>query len=152
MKRHKALIPLSHDHHHALKLASAIRKNAPVAKRAKLSNDDKIKDVEITYRTELIPHFKNEEDILFKTAKGKDSELDKMTSEILNEHKLIEKAVKTLRIGDTEENLDLFGKFLEAHIRKEERIVFPKIETTLSEAELDSLIGKIIAVKDSYGI
>jgi len=152
MKRHKALIPLSHDHHHALKLASAIKKDAPKTKRTLLSNNDKIKDVEITYRTELIPHFKNEEDILFKTAKGKNSELDKLISEILNEHRIIKKAVKTLRIGNAEENLDLFGKFLEAHIRKEERIVFPKIETTLSKAELDSLIGKIIAVKDSCGI
>jgi len=78
-------------------------------------------------------------------------ELDDMINEILDEHDKIHKAVSRISEGNLEQNLDEFGLLLESHIRKEERILFPKIEEILGD-ELDILDGQIIAVKDSCGI
>lgn len=43
MKRHKALIPLSHDHHHGLLLAQLVKKNVPDYKGLHKNLEGKIK-------------------------------------------------------------------------------------------------------------
>ena len=151
MKRHKTIVPLSHDHYHALLMEQAIKKNFIKTDLGLSSVRDKIKYVANAYNTELIPHFNHEEAILFPLALGRDKELDKLISEILIEHDQIHEAVSKINEGDLEENLDNFGFMLEKHIRKEERIVFPKIEEILGD-ELNIIDGQIIAISDSCGI
>ncbi|PIQ10360.1 MAG: hypothetical protein COW71_03020 [Ignavibacteriales bacterium CG18_big_fil_WC_8_21_14_2_50_31_20] len=151
MKRHKTIVPLSHDHYDGLLLAQSVKKNFIKTKLGLSSIEDKVKFVINAYNTELIPHFNHEEVILFPLALGKDEELDDMINEILDEHDKIHKAVSRISEGNLEQNLDEFGLLLESHIRKEERILFPKIEEILGD-ELDILDGQIIAVKDSCGI
>lgn len=152
MKRHSAIVPLSHDHHHALILAQALKKNAPKTGLGSKSAEEKTEAAINSYNTELIPHFNHEEVLLFPLALGKDEELDKMIHDILEEHDKIRSSIETLRDGDLEENLDAFGKLLENHVRTEERTLFPKIEEVVGEEELNILNGQIIAVKDSCGI
>ncbi|VAX28391.1 hypothetical protein MNBD_IGNAVI01-2809 [hydrothermal vent metagenome] len=147
MKRHSAIVPLSHDHHHALILAQALKKNAPKTGLGSKSPEEKLKAVINAYNTELIPHFDHEEVLLFPLALGKDEELDKMIHDILEEHNKIRNSIETLRDGDLEENLDAFGKLLENHVRTEERILFTKIEEVVGDEELNILNGQIIAVK-----
>jgi len=151
MKRHKTIVPLSHDHYDGLLLAQSVKKNFIKTKLGLSSIEDKVKFALNAYNTELIPHFNHEEVILFPLALGKDEELDDMINEILDEHDKIHKAVSRISEGNLEQNLDEFGLLLESHIRKEERILFPKIEEILGD-ELDILDGQIIAVKDSCGI
>jgi len=151
MKRHRTIIPLSHDHYDGLLMAQSIKKNFIKTKLGLSSIDEKIKFVINAYKTELIPHFNHEELILFPLALGKDDELDAMINDILEEHDKLHKAVVKISEGNLEQNLDNFGNLLETHIRKEERIVFPKIEEILGE-ELDILNGQIIAVKNSCKI
>jgi len=151
MKRHKTIVPLSHDHYDGLLLAQSVKKNFIKTKLGLSSIEDKVKFVINAYNTELIPHFNHEEVILFPLALGKDEELDDMINEILDEHDKIHKAVSRISEGNLEQNLDEFGLLLESHIRKEERILFPKIEEILGE-ELDILNGQIIAVKNSCKI
>lgn len=151
MKRHKSIIPLSHDHHVALKMAQGIKKNFIKTDLGTSSISNKIKYVIHAYNTELMPHFNHEETILFPLATGKDAELDKLIGELLEEHDKIVEAISKIEEGNLEQNLDDFGFMLEAHIRKEERIVFTKIEEVLGD-ELSIIDGQIIAVTDSCGI
>jgi iron-sulfur cluster repair protein YtfE (RIC family) len=151
MKRHETIVPLSHDHYHALLMAQAVKKNFIKTDLGLSSVEDKLKYVINAYNTELIPHFNHEENILFPLANGKNDELDKLISEILEEHDRIHEAIAKIKSGDLEQNLDDFGFLLEAHVRKEERILFPKIEEVLGD-DLNLISGQILAVKDTCGI
>lgn len=152
MKRHTAIVPLSHDHHHALILAQALKKNAVKSGLGAKSIKEKAKAAINAFNTELIPHFNHEEVLLLPIALGKDKELDKMIQDIIEEHDKIRISVESLQNGNVEDNLDAFAKLLENHIRTEERILFPKIEEVVGEEELNILNGEIIAVRDSCGI
>lgn len=152
MKRHTAIIPLSHDHHHALILAQALKKNAVKSGLGAKPIREKVQAAINAFNTELIPHFNHEEVLLFPMALGKNKVLDKMIQDIIDEHDKIRISVESLQNGNVEENLDSFGKLLENHVRTEERILFPKIEEVVGDEELNLLNGQIITVKDSCGI
>jgi iron-sulfur cluster repair protein YtfE (RIC family) len=151
LKRHKTIVPLSHDHYNGLLMAQAIKKNFIKTDLGRSSISDKIKYVINAYNTELTPHFIHEESILFPLALGKDADLDILINELLEEHDKIHDAISKISEGDLEQNLDDLGFMLEAHIRKEERIVFTKIEEVLGD-DLDIIKGQIFAVADSCGI
>ena len=151
MKRHKTIIPLSHDHHVMLKMAQGIKKNFIKTELGTSSINNKAKHVIHTYNTELLPHFIHEETILFPLAKGKDAELDKLIDEIVEEHDKIGQLILNISEGNKEQNLDDLGFLLEKHIRNEERIVFTKIENIIGD-ELNIIDGQLYAVTDSCGI
>ena len=144
MKRHPALYTLSHDHHQGLILAQQLKKGAPQYKGMPSTLEDK-KDYTISfYKTELVKHFQDEEEILFPAAKIKNAELDKLIAEIISEHRQMESLVTDLdKTDQLEDILDEFGWLLESHIRKEERILFPEIEKQLSDDELKYISDKI---------
>lgn len=149
MPRSKSLIPLSHDHHHALKLAQMLRKNAPRLETIPESPVEKARRAKEFYENDLVVHFTSEEEILYPFVKGRDNVVDRLFSEIIEEHKLIKNLVENLSTGSLapEEDLDTLGTLLERHIRKEERELFPRIQEVFSEAELNELNGKIKAVR-----
>lgn len=149
MKRHPALIPLSHDHHHGLLLAQLIKKNAPGYKGMPKNIEGKLAYTKSAWKNELKKHFENEEVILFPLARGRDIEIDKLIGEIIEEHIEIRNLIASLDddSGITDK-LDKLGSILENHIRKEERLLFKKIQGVLSENELKSLEGKIMTVKE----
>lgn len=150
MKRHKCLIALSHDHHHGLLLAQLLKDDAPDYKGLPKDVGDKIKHALISWRKELKQHFANEEKILFPFIKGRDNELDKLISEIIGEHRIIKSLFDTLeKNGNKSGILNKIGVALESHIRKEERILFQKVQQVFTKIELDTLTGKIIPVKES---
>lgn len=152
MKRHKCLVALSHDHHHGLMLAQLIKKGAPEYKDLPKDLYSKIKYTKNSWENELKLHFENEEKILFPFVKGKDNQLDILISEIIEEHLTIKNLVKDLDYSDKdEEKLNDLGIALENHIRKEERVIFQKIQLLFKD-ELNQLDGKIISVKDSCKI
>jgi iron-sulfur cluster repair protein YtfE (RIC family) len=137
MKRHKSLISLSHDHHHGLVLSQLIKKNAPEYKNLPKTIEGKVEYTINFYKAELIKHFRQEEEILFPAAKGKDKKVDLLIDEIISEHRRIGDLVNKLKPeNDQVQLLDELGNLLESHIRKEERNLFPEIEKILSEDEL----------------
>ena len=144
MKRHLALYKLSHDHHQGLILAQQLKKGAPHYKGMPSTLEGK-KDYTLSfYNDELVQHFKNEEEILFPFVKNKNSDLDKMISEIISEHRKIKTLVSELeKAKHLEDVLDELGKLLEKHIRKEERELFILIEKILSEEELREISTKL---------
>lgn len=151
MKRHKTIIPLSHDHHVMLKMAQGIKKSFIKTDLGTSSINEKVKHIITSYNTELLPHFNHEETILFPLAKGKNVELDKLIDAVVEEHDRIGESILKIEVGDKEQNLDDLGFLLEAHIRNEERVVFSKIEEILGD-ELNILDGQLYAVTDSCGI
>lgn len=144
MKRHPALYTLSHDHHQGLILAQQIKKGAPQYKGMPSTLDGR-KEYTITfYKTDLVKHFQDEEEILFPAVKNKNDDLDKKIAEIILEHRKMELLVKDLEKTDQLENvLDEFGQLLEKHIRKEERELFVEIEKVLSDDELKIISDKL---------
>ena len=144
MKRHPSLYTLSHDHHQGLILAQQLKKGAPQYKGMPSTLKDK-KDYTISfYKTELVKHFQDEEEILFPAVKNKNDDLDKKIAEIISEHRKMETLIRDLEKTDQLENvLDEFGQLLEKHIRKEERELFVEIEKVLSEEELQVISEEI---------
>ncbi len=148
MKRTRTLIPLSQDHHHGLLLAALIKKDAPPYKTLPQTTEGKLEYTLKAWENELSIHFKNEEEILFPVVKGKDEEIDGLINGILEEHKEIEKLIVLLKTSENKiDTLDNLGNLLERHIRKEERILFQKIQEIFTEKELENLVGKISRVK-----
>lgn len=143
MKRHPALIPLSQDHHKALLLAQLIKKNAPEYHGLPKDLIGKMNFAKDIYHTELENHFRDEEQIVFPYLKEKDIELDNLISEILNEHIILkEKILSLIDNPNLVNQLDEIGNILGEHVRKEERIIFEKAQTILTNDELKIIESK----------
>ena len=143
MKRHPALIPLSQDHHHGLLLAQLLKRNAPEYHGLPKDLIGKMNFAKNIFHKELEHHFRDEEEFVFPYLKGKDVELDNLIYEILNEHIILKE--KILSLNDNPnliDQLDEIGKILDEHIRKEERVLFEKAQTILSEDELKIIENK----------
>jgi len=144
MKRNPALYTLSHDHHQGLILAQQLKKGAPQYKGMPSTLEDKKEYTLSFYKTELVKHFRDEEEILFPAVKNKNDELDRKIAEIISEHRKMESLIKNLEETDQLQNLlDELGWLLEKHIRKEERYVFMEIENVLTEEELQVISEEI---------
>jgi iron-sulfur cluster repair protein YtfE (RIC family) len=139
MKRHEALAPLSREHHDALILAQLLKKNAPVYKGLPQLPEDKAKYATDFYHSNLQKHFKQEEQMLEK-VKQYDSKIAEITPEIVYEHEQLKQLFISLdKTADLETIMDTLGKALEAHVRKEERILFPLIQEHCPEEILNSI-------------
>lgn len=126
LKRHKALQPLSRQHHHGLLLSWKIRMGF-----SKNIEPERIRVyADWFYKTHLIPHFEMEEAHIF-TILEEDNEL---ITRALAEHQ----SIKQL-FGETEDDAKTLSKIeetLEKHIRFEERVLFPEIQKMATEAQL----------------
>jgi quercetin dioxygenase-like cupin family protein len=151
MKRHQALIPLSHDHHEALVEARRLRRGAeaPDAKAA-------VTAFLRFFATSAVPHFREEEELLFPHVAGVEVAHELVVQALL-EHQHLHAAASELRdlvAGDSDDR-DLAGPMrdlatmLEAHVRFEERRLFPLIEELLSDEALSSLATA--ATRESNG-
>lgn len=144
MKRHPALYTLSHDHHQGLILAQQLKKGAPQYKGMPSTIEGKKEFAISFYNTELVRHFEDEEKILFPSSSGRTEEIDRLISEIISEHRRMERLINALEnTNNLESTMDELGWLLEKHIRKEERELFVEIEKKLSEIELNSISDKI---------
>ena len=144
IKRHKALQPLSKDHHQGLILAQILKKGAPQYKGMPTTIEGKKEYAIAFFESELKQHFMTEQNVLFAYAVNKNEELDTLIEELFIEHREINYLfAKILSSSQPDNLLDELGRKLELHIRKEEREVFAKIEAALSEDELQELGSKV---------
>lgn len=126
LKRHKALQPLSRDHHHGLLLSWKIRSGF-----SKNIEAERIKTyADWFFENYLMPHFELEETHVFPLIDA-DNELVKRA---LAEHRRLK------RLFTDKENilksLSLIEEELEQHIRFEERVLFPEIQKVATEKDL----------------
>ena len=142
LKRHPKLVPLSREHHKVLILAQLLKMDVPDYKGLPNTPEGKRDYLLHHFDTLLQVHIQKEEQILIPTIMGKEEELDQLTEEILVEHQEIKRQIENLRQRQgppQEEDLDVLGKLLEQHVRKEERQWFARIQMVLSEEELEEL-------------
>jgi iron-sulfur cluster repair protein YtfE (RIC family) len=133
-RRHTSLVALSREHHYALVLCLRIHKGLPEHHQDRDWLRMKVGHVVKFFETELVLHFQAEERFLFPEMRGMAGARE-LIEELLSEHRKIERFVKRLRDlkgharGST---LKEFADTLEAHIRKEERSLFPVYEREAS--------------------
>ena len=130
-RRHERLIPLTHDHHHALHYARQLRKGA--------DGDDNHRQAVAAefiafFRNDGVRHFRQEEEDLFpRVIDAPDSPIDGIKRALI-EHVQIHAQVKELerqsaqRAVDADLMRDMAKRFRE-HVRFEENELFPAIES-----------------------
>lgn len=125
MKRNRALVPLSHDHHHALvaarRLRDALNEDAP-AEAAAFSR---------FFAEESVRHFREEEEQLFPLVADSEEAKPLITRALL-EHQQLHALAGRLANGDQTLIRDV-AELLEAHVRFEERKLFPLIERLVGD-------------------
>ena len=136
MLRNKNLIPLSHQHQHALALCVRIDRASEAGELDLLAFQTEIQQL---FVGEIQNHFEAEERELFPLAL-RFPELGKLVDDLLHEHALLRDyfALATEMSMDPGK-LHAFAKKLSAHIRKEERQLFESLQRVLSPQEMASL-------------
>jgi mannose-6-phosphate isomerase-like protein (cupin superfamily) len=132
MKRHRALVALSHDHHHALVAARRLRRAAEADADAAAAVASFIS----FFAAETAPHFREEEEWLFPLVAEVDDARPLLIQALLD-HQRLRALVRRLEADiDLEAMIDT-ADLLEVHVRREERELFPLIERAAA-AELES--------------
>ena len=133
MLRDKNLIPLSHQHQHAL--AMCVRLDRSLAKgNADLASWQE----EITgiWKNEIRFHFQAEEKVLFPAAQ-KFVALQQLIKELLSQHETLCAFFNRAATGKlSETDLKAFGARLSQHIRIEEREFFEECQRLMSADEI----------------
>lgn len=126
MKRIPALQPLSREHHTALTLAKACERAAQSRDEERIAKT--CQRVLQAFSAELEPHFQLEEQSLLPLLRSAgNTPLEQRT---LEDHQQLRALLDGLRKNNIEA-LDSFGKLLSAHVRFEERELFPALESLL---------------------
>ncbi|MBZ5680695.1 MAG: hemerythrin domain-containing protein [Acidobacteriia bacterium] len=136
MLRDKSLIPLSHQHQHALALCVRIDRATPVP-----NADLEAWQAEIAqhFQQEISIHFAAEESVLFPAAR-EFAELAPVVEELLAEHAVLcEDFASAQERRMTAQSLRAFAQRLTAHVRKEERQLFEGMQKRMSGESLAKL-------------
>ncbi|MGH3083204.1 MAG: hemerythrin domain-containing protein [Gaiellaceae bacterium] len=142
MKRHPALIPLSRDHHNGLVQAVRLRRAAADGDAsARLAA---ARDFVQFFRNEERVHLRDEEEELFPLLVRHVPSQPAPLREARVQHLQLQGFARTLQIAVAagvidRETLAGAGELLEAHIRLEERELFPLIEELVPDDELRRL-------------
>jgi quercetin dioxygenase-like cupin family protein/hemerythrin-like domain-containing protein len=141
MKRHPALVPLSHDHHHALVEARALSRGADGDEAERLAA---VSALLRFFSTDTIAHFREEEERLFPALVDAGGEARELLAQALLEHQrmhaLAARLERGLAAGRAEAaSMRELAQLLHAHVRLEERRLFPLIQELLSDEALARL-------------
>ena len=139
MKRHEALIPLSRDHHGTLILARLLRSDAPPYKGLPHDAEGKAEYALKHYREELLKHFEQEEKMI-PVVMGINPSLDSLLACMKTEHQELHSLFNSINPDqELSTQLDVIGRALESHVRKEDRVIFPLIQESCTEEVLNKL-------------
>lgn len=133
-RRHGSLIPLSHQHQHALALAVIIRRRFGVEKGEALWREEQAEKIQKAWQAELKGHFEVEEGLLFPEMERYLGKL-RLVEELRRDHLSLRGLVKLLKSSNDYALLDGFGALLESHVHKEERELFTEFEKKMPAAE-----------------
>lgn len=152
LKRHAALVGLSREHHLVLQLARAIQRGCSPTLAATLPADPRERRLYVLHRytREIGPHFDEEDSLLAAAFAHCDPVLNAVAIEIDAEHALLRSLFHALRRPDLgaetiEAVLDRIGRELEAHVRREERVLFTRLQEMLSPSDLNELVAHRVA-------
>jgi hemerythrin-like domain-containing protein len=129
MKRHDALIPLTHDHHHALAQARRLRLATAAGPEERTAVAGEFIDF---FGRDTLVHFRKEEEIIFPLVveeREAEAPLARLMMEHLRIHALVRRLAAEVEDGDPRPaTLDGLSNILETHIRFEEKTFFPLVE------------------------
>lgn len=147
MLRHKSLIPLSHQHQHALALCVRIDRASP-GTPAELEAWQA--EIEQHFEQEIKIHFSAEENVLFPCAR-EFPELIPIVEELLADHAALRESFSQAQMRRMPApELLTFARQLSAHIRKEERQLFEELQRLMTPAQLADLQVELeVALKES---
>ena len=137
MNRHPALAPLSRDHHHALVIAQRLRRATAetAAETAEAFLDH--------WNAEEKQHFRVEEELLLPAYAAHGDPDHPAIIRMLLDHILIRRDAARARRDAFARALHASESRLADHVRLEEHEVFPLIEATIPEPELQALGDRI---------
>jgi hemerythrin-like domain-containing protein len=140
--RHETLIPLTHDHHHALAQARRLHdvsKMEDVTERRNLAND-----FLNFYFGRALRHFHEEEELFFAPLIDDPQAGDlivRAVADHLRLHALVRTMKRQLTDGEADqETLGHISRILTEHVRFEEKELFPLIERLIPEDQLQDLV------------
>lgn len=136
MLRDPSLIPLSHDHHHALALCVLTTRSLASGESLETLSHNIVEH----YQTELRRHFDLEERVLFPVL---DPHVRELVDGLLSEHRRIEQLVESLRSSQERVLIEEFCTLLQQHVRKEESQLFEQAQRLLTRGQLDDLGAKL---------
>lgn len=126
IKRHKALQPLSRDHHHTLLLVWKIRRGLNTG-----IEPQRIKTyVDWFYKTYATAHFEFEEKYVYPVLNAS----DELVVKALEEHRHLKELFQNN--STTPATLSALADSLEEHIRFEERVLFNVIQDKATDGQL----------------
>ena len=142
MKRDPALVDLSHDHHRALYRAMLMQ-------RASAEDVADVRDGVLGFWDEQgAKHFRIEEEVLLPAFAAVGDPRDEAVLTVLSDHVWIRERMARLAADDLDlDGLHELGERLAAHVRHEERVLFPLIERTLEPDALAALGDRIAAAE-----
>ena len=148
MLRDKNLIPLSHQHQHALALCVRIERSLKAGGTAEEWHDEvaRIFDTEIRY------HFAAEEKLLFPACEQYDA-LKPLIKHLLSEHGTLRGffAMAAAQKLDVHQ-LATFHQTLSQHVRTEERELFEQIQSLMPPAEMNDLGAAMMRYFETSGM
>lgn len=137
MKRCPELQDLSREHHDALRLALHFARAAESGDE--LQVEAACEQARETFQNELLPHFREEEQLLLPRLEAAGASAQ--VARTLIEHRAMHRLVRELEIPDAEV-LARFAALLKAHVRFEERELFESAEQLLGREVLARVLGQ----------
>jgi iron-sulfur cluster repair protein YtfE (RIC family) len=137
MKRDKNLHPLSWERHHGLVIAKRLQTGLE-----KQANPEVMSDYTLTmWEEHLHPHFQREEAYLIPVMeKYADSENARLINRLRSEHAEIRELIQHIQANPVDSSLlGSFAERLVAHIRFEERQLFPYAEEIIPQSEMEAM-------------
>jgi hemerythrin-like domain-containing protein len=142
MRRDPSLIPLSHQHQHALALCVVVDRAfaGEAVETAAAAGAQRIVE---HFEDEMQGHFGAEEQVLFPVLASL-PELAELVPELMAEHQRLRAIVDELRGGPAPPGLVReFTSLLREHVRKEESRLFEAAQQLLSRERLDDIAAQI---------
>jgi hemerythrin-like domain-containing protein len=148
MKRSPELRDLSEAHHYGLVAARALRRAAA----GEQPLEEAIAGFLTAWRDEIRLHFRQEEEVLLPEYARAVPPDDPLILRTVTEHVALRRAVGDLENASGDRRAELaarIGQALDDHIRFEERVLFPAIESALAGAPLEALGHRLEATRQA---
>jgi hemerythrin-like domain-containing protein len=137
MLRDPRLIPLSHDHQHALALCVLVER-ALAGGESPVVADAQARRIVEAFDLEIRDHFDFEERVLFP-ALAAVPQVRGLVAELKTEHQALAAMVEELCSASGRPVIRKFCPMLREHVRKEEQLLFEEAQRALSREELDRI-------------
>jgi iron-sulfur cluster repair protein YtfE (RIC family) len=147
-RRHESLIPLSREHHYGLLVCLRIHRGLENHETDLDWLRERADKAIRFFESDLKTHFEAEEAIVFPAMSGI-VEARPTVEQLLDEHRSLARLADRMRqaVGvELSPLLREFADLLEAHIRKEERVLFPCYEENISPKKADHVQIRVLEV------